>query len=371
MLKPNYNNSIMSITNSILKHYGAKPYHATLPIVDDLLESDYKNVVLLVMDGMGINVLVRNLPENAFLRKHIKAEISSVFPPTTTAATVSILTGKAPAEHGWIGWSCYFKEVDKCIDLFSNCESGVGTPASEKHLPYNILPYDSIFSLLGDKVRTCAVWPFSRQYFADTMEGICNHVKKLCSEGGEKFIYAYHHQPDQNIHNFGISANRVSEMMSNYNNQLEMLANEVSDTLFLITADHGMADITMKCVEDYPKINDALIRHICVEPRCCSLYVKDEYIAAFPKIFSEIFPDKFLLFTHDEFLQSSLLGDGMHHPKIEDFVGDYVAVAISDIALWYKDINGEFNNFKASHAGLLKEELTVSLIVIKKDYLGG
>ena len=79
-----------------------------------------KNVVLLLMDGMGVNVLERSLPENAFLRKHIKTELSSVYPCTTTAATTSVLTGRTPAEHGWIGWSCYFKEVDKCIDLFSN-----------------------------------------------------------------------------------------------------------------------------------------------------------------------------------------------------------------------------------------------------------
>lgn len=62
MIRPNYENSIMSITNSLLKYYGATPHHATLPIVDDLLAKDYKNVILLIMDGMGVNVLERNLP---------------------------------------------------------------------------------------------------------------------------------------------------------------------------------------------------------------------------------------------------------------------------------------------------------------------
>jgi len=366
MLKPNYSNSIMSITNSLLKYYGEKPHHATLPIVDELLEKKYKNVALLIMDGMGMNVLEKNLPENAFLRKHIKAEISSVFPPTTTAATTSILTGKTPAEHGWIGWSCYFKEVDKCIDLFSNHESGTSVPASEEHQSFKHLSYDNIFDVLGNKVRTCAVWPFSEEYFANTMEDICEQVKRLCDEDGEKFIYAYHYQPDRNMHDFGVSSECIKEMMKDYDNQLEMLVNEASDTLFLISADHGMADITMKCVEDYPQINDALIRHISVEPRCCSLYVKDEYLSEFPNIFNETFPDKFLLFTHDEFLQSGLLGGGEQHLKVEDFIGDYVAVAVSDIALWYKDVNGEYHDFKGAHAGLTEEEWAVPLIVVEK-----
>lgn len=365
MVKPNYNNSIISITNSLLKYYGAKPHHVTLPIVDELLAKDYKNVVLLVMDGMGVNVLERNLPQNTFLRKHIKTNISSVYPCTTAAATTSILTGKTPNEHGWIGWSCYFKEVDKCIDLFSNYESGTESPASDENQPYKYMSYDNILNVINDNVKTCAISPFG-EYSANTMEEICTHLKNLCGDAERKFIYAYYNQPDHDMHNFGVSPDCIKQMMTNYNNQLETLINALSDTLFLITADHGMTDITMKCVEDYPAINNALIRHICVEPRCCSLYVKEELKTDFPEVFSNAFGDKFQLFTHSEFLESGLLGDGVPHVKTEDFVGDYVAVAVSDIALWYKDIRGEYNDFKGDHAGLTKEELTVPLIVIQK-----
>lgn len=365
MMKPNYNNSIMSITNSLLKYYGSQPHHATLPIVDELLTKDYKNIVLLVMDGMGVNVLAQNLPENALLRRQIMAELSSVYPCTTTAATTSIFTGKTPAEHGWIGWSCYFKEVDKCIDLFSNHESGTKTPVSNESQPYKYMPYDNILNVIRDHVRTCAVSPFS-EYFANTMEGICEHLKNLCNNDERKFIYAYHYQPDYDMHEFGVRADCIKQMIADYNNQLEILINALSDTLFLITADHGMIDIEMKCVEEYPEINDTLIRHICIEPRCCSLYVKEECKTDFPQIFTNLFGDKFKLFTHDEFLQSGLLGDGVPHLKTVDFIGDYIAVAVSDVALWYKDINGDYNDFKGAHAGLTKEELTVPLIVIEK-----
>ena len=364
MLKPNYENSIMNITNSLLKHYGLEPHHATLPIVDDLLAKNYKNVVFLIMDGMGINVLERNLPKDAFLRTHMAREISSVFPPTTTAATTSVLTGKTPAEHGWIGWSCYFKEVDKCIDLFSNHESGTETTAGGEHVPYKYLPHTDILTAFSCKVQTCRVSAFS-QYFADTLDGICQHLETLCRQDGRKFIYAYHHQPDHDMHDFGVSPKCVTQMLTAYNKRFETLMSSLSDTLLLISADHGMTDITMKRVEDYPQINDALVRHICVEPRCCSLYVKDEYKTDFPALFFSAFGDKFKLFTHDEFLQSGLLGGGIQHSKIDDFIGDYMAVAVSDIALWYNDINGEYNDFKGAHAGLTKEELAVPLIVVE------
>lgn len=365
MLKPDYKNCILNITNSLLKYYGDKPFHSTLPVLDAILTKQYKNIVLLVMDGMGTNVLERNLPENSFLRKNIVAEISSVFPPTTTAATTSILTGKTPAEHGWIGWSCYFKEVDKCIDLFTNRESGTAQPASEEHMPYKQMPYDTIVEILAGKVKTCAVSPFT-EYYANTIKDVCKQIKSLCDENGRTFIYAYHAEPDHAMHDFGVSPSYVTSMLEMFNQQLESLAGSLSNTLFLISADHGMTDITMKCVEEYPQIHHALIRHICVEPRCCSLYVKNEYLAEFPEMFSHAFGDKFILLTHDEFLQSGLLGDGDMHQKVEDFVGDYVAIAVSDIALWYKDANGEYNAFKGAHAGLTSEELSVPLIVIER-----
>lgn len=368
-MKPNYDNSLVSVTNSILKYYGAKTHHPTLFEVDNLLSKNYKNVVLLVIDGMGINVLERNLSQNAFLRQHINLEISSVFPPTTTAATTSILTGQTPAEHGWIGWSCYFKEVDKCIDLFSNHESGTENPASDEHQPYKLMPYETIHSKIdkatNGKIKTCFVSPFS-EFFANTMGGICEQIKMLCETDEQKFVYAYHVQLDHDMHDFGVSPDCIMQLMKSYDEQISNLANSLKDTLLLITADHGMTDITMKKIEYYPELEKMLKRHICVESRCCSFYIKDEYKTEFPILFDKTFGDKFVMYTHDEFIKSGLLGKGKHHKKVDDFIGDYVAIAVSDFAIWYNDINGKFNDFNGAHAGLSKDELTIPLIVVEK-----
>ena len=364
---PDYDNSILSVTNSFLKAYGAKHSHATLPILDALLTKRYRNVILLVMDGMGCNVLKTHLPADSFLRRHIISDVSSVYPCTTTAAINTFQSGDSPHEHGWIGWSCYFKEVDKCIDLFLNRESGTDQPACEENQPYKYLNYTTIASKIrqatDNKVKVCAVSPFA-EYFADTLEGICETVEKLCADSERKFIYAYHYEPDLLMHDIGITASAVKEMMQNYNARLEQLAKQLADTLLIITADHGMTDVTTKCIEDYPELNAMLKRHICVEPRCCSFYIKEEYKKAFPLAFEKAFEGKFKLYTHDAFLSSGLTGGGAAHPKVDEFVGDYMAVAISDIALWYKDTKGEYHDFKAAHAGLTTEEMRVPLIAV-------
>ena len=54
------------------------------------------------------------------------------------------------------------------------------------------------------------------------------------------------------------------------------------------------------------------------------------------------------------------------HPKIDDFIGDYIAIAISDSAM--KSIymqNGKWKKeFKAHHAGLTEDEMLVPLFKI-------
>lgn len=103
MLKPDYQNCILNITNSLLKYYGDKPFHSTLPVLDAILTKQYKNIVLLVMDGMGTNVLERNLPENSFLRKNIVAEISSVFSSYYNRGHYFHSNGQNP-RRAWLDW---------------------------------------------------------------------------------------------------------------------------------------------------------------------------------------------------------------------------------------------------------------------------
>ena len=62
--------SLLSLISSILRHYGAAPRHPTLPAADALLEKGFRNVLLLLFDGMGREILARHLPEESFLRRH-------------------------------------------------------------------------------------------------------------------------------------------------------------------------------------------------------------------------------------------------------------------------------------------------------------
>ena len=119
---PDYNNCLVNLSNSILKRFGARTTAGTLPLADKYLKWEYKNVVLLILDGMGTSIVERHLENNGFFRSHMVGTLDSVYPPTTVAATTSILSGLYPNEHGWLGWDIYYPQINKNVTVFLNTE---------------------------------------------------------------------------------------------------------------------------------------------------------------------------------------------------------------------------------------------------------
>ena len=100
---PDYNNCIVNFSNSILKYYGVKEAHQTLGAVDRIINKNYRNVVIIILDGLGMDALNHHLKPDDFLRKNLYTGISSVFPSSTTPGLLSFETSQMPIEHGWLG----------------------------------------------------------------------------------------------------------------------------------------------------------------------------------------------------------------------------------------------------------------------------
>ena len=117
-----YDRGLLQVSNAIFKYFGLDTYHdIDLQVENWLNEHEFETLIVLLIDGMGSRIIKEILKPNDFLVKYMTKEMPSVFPPTTTAATTSFLTGKSPKETGWLGWSQYFKEVDDSVVLFRNC----------------------------------------------------------------------------------------------------------------------------------------------------------------------------------------------------------------------------------------------------------
>ena len=119
IVKNNYNECITNLACSIRKYFNLEYRHNTLEYIDKLLEEKKpKNVVTILCDGMGSNIMDRMLEANSFLIKHRLKPITTVFPATTVAATTSMMTGLNPVETAMLGWDMYYKDIDKTITTF-------------------------------------------------------------------------------------------------------------------------------------------------------------------------------------------------------------------------------------------------------------
>ncbi len=386
---PDYNNCLVNLSNSILKRFGAQTTAATLSLADKYLEGEYKNVVLLVLDAMGTAIVEKHLEKNGFFRSHIAGSFDSVYPPTTVAATTAILSGLYPNEHGWLGWDIYYPQIDKNVTVFTNTEqleekeNAVPSaeysdgrmkwaedslketiPAAEYNVGFRYTPYKNIIEIIKETGGNAyAAMPFMPPY-PQSIEEILNHVEELCSEPGRKFIYAYWSEPDSTMHKTGTGSLETHKIITELEKMVEKTVSGLSDTLFLITADHGHMDSNNYCLLDYPEIMNCLVRQPSVEPRTLNLFVKDEYKETFPKVFNKYFGDSFVLLTRDEVLFDRLFGTGNDREGLEDMIGDYVALAISDKSIF--NTHFEAQKMPGCHAGLTKEEVKIPLIVIEK-----
>lgn len=365
MLFPDYKKGLVNLVSSIIKYYGIKTEHDTLPEMDSLLQKEYKNVVLMLFDGMGVDTLYHHLPEESFLRRHFRHPLSSVFPPTTTAAVTSIHSGLMPAEHGWLGWSLYFSEVDKVVNAFINTVKGSGEPAADYHVAERFLPYKTVYEKIneGGAAQAFQVSKFGTNKVS-SLEEMLTEVRRLCQEEGRKYICSYWEEPDSLMHENGCYDSRVTEYLERIDGEVEALCKELSDTLIIITADHGHINTRYECVSEHPELEKMLYRPVSVECRAAAFYVKEEYNSEFRGAFWKAFGDGFLLLSREEVIERKLFGEGMEHLKFREFIGDYLAVSISDKGIVQTPRSQQL---LSNHAGMTEKEMQVPFIVVSKN----
>ena len=373
---PDYDNCLVNLSNSILKHFGAETSAPTLKMADKLLEKEYKNVVILLMDAMGVSILEKHLKPDGFLRSNVIGNYSSVFPPTTVAATTSLLSGLYPVEHGWLGWDMYFPELNKNVTVFTNNEQCVeaddGTaecpkmkeivPAADFNAAYRYCPYKNIIGKINEAGgKAYASMPFMDPFPQD-LDSILDRVESLCAEPGRKFIYAYWSEPDHTMHLTGPDSNDTKELMAELENKLVEFSAKLEDTLLLITADHSQIECRNHCLKDYPEIVNCLVRMPTIEPRALNFFVKEKYKKEFPDIIRKYFNDSFLILSKEEVIEMKLFGTGKEHGLFREMLGDYLVISVAEDALFLT--YEEAANMPGGHAGFTKEEMIIPLIAV-------
>ena len=164
------------------------------------------------------------------------------------------------------------------------------------------------------------------------------------------------------MHIYGVHSTEAKNEVQMINREVENLCKKLKNSLVIITADHGQIDCVNEYLEDYPALTDMLKIPPSIEPRAVNFFIKEGKTEDFKKEFNKTFGNSFKLMTKEEVFSENLFGFGNAHHKTKDFVGDFLAVATSNVV-----INIKRSDFEAigGHAGLTQEEMTVPFIAIE------
>lgn len=367
ILHPDYSNSILNVSATILKSYQAPSIYPSIKELEEVLSKEPKHLILVLLDGMGVNIINRYLDEDDFLRKHVRKTITSVFPPTTVAATNAVLSGLPPYSSGYLGWVQYFGKEKTNQIVFLNQDFYDSSRKFDEILRDKYLVYPTIYEQIekhNPKVKTHELFPSFRLNGFESFDKQVDRAIELTKTDERNFTYIYWTQPDFIQHDFGTESEEVEKILKSLNAQAERLAQEVNqDTVILIIADHGLTNVIgIDLFADHQLMN-MLKRKPSMEPRATNFFVKPLLKKKFKRIFNMKYGSEFKLYSKDELIASGLLGYGVKHHLLDEFLGDYIAISIGNKMFNFK----EHSRFLGHHAGLTKEEMEVPLIIFEKD----
>lgn len=363
LVYPNFDHCILNTIASIRKQYNGKPYYALDAHMEEIFkEKVYKNVIVMLLDGLGENVLENNLEKDSFLKTHHLYTNTAIYPSTTAASTTATLSGLSPLRTGWTGWANYFKEIRRNIVLFTGVDYFTDEPTGFSG--YDALPYEPFFADL--KVHGTIHQPnFSKHTYQ--FKKILKHSLKAIKKKKQNVQYVYYTQPDGLMHEFGTYDACVVEMLKRIDLDLEWYSKKLpKDTLLIISADHGHTNVKPIDIYLCKTIQKMLNRAPANDSRCITFSVKKEYRKEFPILFKALFGYAYDILPSSEAMRLEYFGkkDEQAHTRVYDFLADYVAVAKNEYYFNYKGADNML--FKSHHAGITTDEMLVPVIVYRK-----
>lgn len=377
MARPDYlGNGFVNLVASLVEARGGAPRHpplASLPVAE---LRDARNIVFVIVDGLGDGYLRAN-GGDGHLARHRRAAISAVFPSTTATAITTSFTGATPLQHGLTGWFTYFSEA-ACVAAPLPFQRR-GEKALLGIAPERIFLERSLFDTLAVRSIVVSYRPIidsrynvhhngsAERRAYDDLAGFIEQTAEAVRSGPErKLVYAYWPDFDALAHRHGVGSAQVrahfDALDAAFGELLSRLAG--SDTLLALTADHGFIDCPAEDSIELPPSLSALLRFpLCGERRVafCHVHEPANFVARAQAVFgarAEVRPSR-------ELLEEGWFGTGRAHPRFAERIGDVVLVmkGLGTVKDW---VAGEPRHLHiGNHGGTSEDEMRIPLVVAK------
>ncbi len=380
---PNYKDgSIVNLMSSIELALGGKPKYKPLKILPSSELSKSKNIVLLFIDGLGYEYLIKHKKDTVF-NKYKVNKITSVFPATTTTAATTFFTGDAPQQHAITGWFMYLKELGVVSVILPFVQKDQNIPLSQLIKPKKIFAQKGFSKKIKARsyfvaLRRIVNSDFSLAYnkkakkvahdnrLSDYFEQIEKIIK---SNNRKKYICAYWDEFDRLCHNYGAQSKQANKHFKKISAKLAHFLESIQDTTVIITADHGFIDTAESEIinlADHPKLKQTLKLPLCGEGRFAYCYVHPSKTEDFEKYVKTHLKNYCNFYKSEELIKKNYFGLFEPNEKLLDRIGDYILL-MKDNYIIKDPLEGEKVRFEiGNHGGTSKDEMFVPLVVIDK-----
>jgi hypothetical protein len=397
MVLPDYAGfSTCNVSQLILENFGLA--NRCPDALTPLLDRRYGRVLLLIMDAMGWNLIERwgdELPSlRRVLRKSRMVPLTVTFPSTTTVALTAIYTGLTPAEHTVTGHYIYLRELGAVMDVLRF--SPAGDPRREVYAErgqdvHQFFPMTTVFEPLRE--AGLEGLSITRGIFTNTALGWLHHVGADVLgylSGADMFVHlrdalrnttrqglvaVYWDVVDMLSHEYGPFSDAVraavDQMFYAFEREVleQLTPKERSDTLLLITADHGQCDAypdeaVLLCEE--PRLQDLLMLPPTGQSRAAYLYATQGDADALGEELSR-HSERFLVRSRRQAMEEGLFGAPSTAHRIRHRVGDYVAIGKGGAQLLGMETMRHQLSIKGRHGSLSEDEMLVPLIAMPLD----
>ncbi|MDZ4384897.1 MAG: alkaline phosphatase family protein [Candidatus Moranbacteria bacterium] len=374
--------SIVNLMGSIKKAFGGSSLYGPLEGFD-VSSLAKKNIVMVVIDGLGYEYLVK-YGQDSFLHKNLKGKMTSVFPATTAAAITSFLSGVAPQQHALTGWFMYLKEIGilSVVIRFASRAGRINLCKSRMSFG-DIYGQESFFEKLDaasflvkrkeyiGKAYSLATSRGAERLGYVTLNGFFRQIRRaLDGNRGRKYVFAYWDKFDSVCHKKGTDSREAERHFRELDKKIASLAKSLKnkDTAIIVTADHGLIDTreSDRIIElkDHPEFVATLSMPLAGELRAAYCYVKPDRIGQFEDYVKRKFSQYCDMHKSVDLIEKNYFGLYEPDKRLKDRIGDYTLIMKENYIIKDSVLGEEYKIFIGNHGGTSKEEMFVPLIVI-------
>jgi hypothetical protein len=324
---------------------------------------------VLLIDGLGWNLLRAHPAQAPFLISLSARTITSGSPATTVTSLTSFGTGLPPGRHGVLGYTTRIPGTNELLNALK-------WPATVDPIAYQ--PHPTVFeraagagvavAVVGErKFRTSGLTiaglrsPGFRS--ADTLgERVAGAAEAAAPE--QSLVYVYDGDLDTTGHRAGCGSLAWQHQLT----MVDRFAEELFDALpagttLVVTADHGMVDVDHANridVDDLPALRDgvalvggeARFRHVYAEPGASS-----DVLAAWRAVLG----DRATVLSREAAVDAGWFG--AVEGRVMDRIGDVVASVGGDCAVEIRSVFPVEASLIGLHGALSADEMLVPLLV--------